>query len=63
MVNTTAGKQDIEDSYSLRRTALTRGNSYFTTLRGAQAAAEAIAAFRVTPMGVRPLQEYGSKPA
>jgi carbamoyl-phosphate synthase large subunit len=63
VVNTTEGRDEVKDSFSLRRTALTRGISYFTTLRGAQAAAEAIGAFRATPMGVRPLQEYAAAAA
>jgi carbamoyl-phosphate synthase large subunit len=61
VVNTTGGgRQEIQDSYSLRRTALMRGIAYFTTLRGAQAAAEGIGAFRDTPLTVRPLQDYNA---
>ncbi|HKA88793.1 MAG TPA: carbamoyl-phosphate synthase large subunit [Haliangiales bacterium] len=58
VVNTTAGPQEIKDSFSIRRTALTRGISYFTTLRGAQAAVAAIAAERAGAADVRSLQEY-----
>jgi carbamoyl-phosphate synthase large subunit len=59
VVNTTGGgRQEIQDSYSLRRTALMRGIAYFTTLRGAQAAAAGIGAFRDTRLTVRPLQDY-----
>jgi carbamoyl-phosphate synthase large subunit len=64
VVNTTGGgRQEIQDSYSLRRTALMRGIAYFTTLRGAQAAAAGIGAFRDTKLTVRPLQAYNSTPA
>jgi carbamoyl-phosphate synthase large subunit len=63
VVNTTGGgRQEILDSYSLRRTALMRGIAYFTTLRGAQAAAAGIGAFRSTKLTVRPLQDYNVAP-
>ena len=40
--NTTRGKQSLKDSFSLRRTALTGGIPYFTTVAGARAAVAAI---------------------
>lgn len=40
--NTTMGKQSVKDSYSIRRSTLEKGISYFTTLQGAQAASKAI---------------------
>ncbi len=43
IVNTTEGAQAIADSKSIRQAALDRGISYFTTMAGGQAAAEAIA--------------------
>ena len=55
-MNTTAGAQEIRDSFSLRRTALQRGIAYFTTLRAAQAAAAGIAVQEGAT--VRPLQAY-----
>ncbi len=58
VVNTTAGPQEIKDSFSLRRTALTRAIPYFTTMRGARAAVDAIAASHAGEPSVRPLQEY-----
>jgi carbamoyl-phosphate synthase large subunit len=58
VVNTTAGPQEIRDSFSLRRTALARGISYFTTVRAAQAAVSGIASTRARAAGVHPLQEY-----
>jgi carbamoyl-phosphate synthase large subunit len=61
VVNTTEGAAEIRDSFSLRRTALLRGISYFTTMRGAAAALSAIVAMRGAAAGVRPLQEYHSK--
>ena len=60
VVNTTAGAQEIRDSFSIRRSTLTRNVSYFTTLRGARAAADGIRAMRAHVPGVRPLQEYHS---
>ena len=50
--------QSLRDSFSIRRTALERKIPYFTTIAGAQAAAEAIAALRGGPLSVKPLQEY-----
>jgi carbamoyl-phosphate synthase large subunit len=58
VVNTTEGAQAIVDSHSLRRTALTTGISYFTTMRGARAAVEAIRAHRNEGLQVRSLQRY-----
>src|SRR6185437_14008195 len=42
--NTTEGAQAMADSFSLRRTALTNAIPYYTTVAGARAAVEAIAA-------------------
>ena len=44
--NTTEGAQAIADSFSLRRTALTHGIPYYTTVAGARAAVQAIGALR-----------------
>ena len=41
IVNTTAGKESLADSYTIRRQALNRKVTYFTTLSGAKAACEA----------------------
>ncbi len=41
IVNTTAGKQSLADSYTIRREALNHKITYFTTLAGARAACEA----------------------
>jgi carbamoyl-phosphate synthase large subunit len=56
--NTTEGAQAITDSFSLRRTALMKKIPYSTTLAGARAMVEAIAALRVSELDVAPLQSY-----
>jgi carbamoyl-phosphate synthase large subunit len=56
--NTTEGSQAIADSFSLRRTALTYGIPYYTTVAGARAAVEAIAALSAGSLEVAPLQSY-----
>jgi len=50
--------QSLRDSFSIRRTALERKIPYFTTIAGAQAAAEGIAVLRRGALTVKPLQEY-----
>ena len=56
--NTTDGAQAIQDSFSLRRSALTHGIPYYTTVEGAKAAVQAITAIREGPLEVVPLQSY-----
>jgi carbamoyl-phosphate synthase large subunit len=56
--NTTEGAQAIADSFSLRRTALTHGIPYYTTVAGARAAVQAIGALRQGCLEVAPLQSY-----
>ncbi|HEY4943343.1 MAG TPA: carbamoyl-phosphate synthase large subunit [Rhizomicrobium sp.] len=56
--NTTEGSQALTDSLSIRRTALTMKVPYYTTIAGAAAAAEAIAALQHGDLDVRPLQSY-----
>ena len=56
--NTTEGSQAIADSFSLRRTTLTNGIPYYTTVAGARAAVQAIAALRAGSLEVAPLQSY-----
>ncbi|HEU4384550.1 MAG TPA: ATP-grasp domain-containing protein, partial [Anaeromyxobacteraceae bacterium] len=58
VVNTTAGKQEIADSYSIRRETLMHRIPYFTTLTGARAAVGAMEAARRSRPEVRSLQEY-----
>ena len=56
--NTTEGKQSVEDSFSLRRTALMMKIPYYTTAAGALAAAQAIRVLAQGDLEVRPLQSY-----
>jgi len=56
--NTTEGAQAIADSFSLRRTALTNGIPYYTTVAGARAAVQAIQALRAGSLEVASLQSY-----
>ncbi len=56
--NTTEGRQSLEDSFSLRRTALMGKIPYYTTTAGALAAAQAIVALAGRTLEVRPLQSY-----
>ena len=58
VINTTEGAQALSDSFSLRRTALTYSLPYYTTMAGARAAVEAIAALRNGSLEVAPLQSY-----
>ena len=58
VLNTTAGKQSIRDSYSIRRTALLRNIFYCTTLAAGQAAIRAIRILRDNEYSVRSLQDY-----
>jgi len=56
--NTTEGKQSMQDSFSLRRSALMMKIPYYTTTAGALAAALAIGAMAQGTLEVRPLQDY-----
>jgi carbamoyl-phosphate synthase large subunit len=56
--NTTEGAQAIADSFSLRRTALTLSIPYYTTVAGARAAVQAIAALKTGGREVASLQSY-----
>ena len=60
VVNTTSTGQAIRDSFSIRRTALTKDVPYFTTIAAARAAALAIASLKRGALDVRSLQEYHS---
>jgi carbamoyl-phosphate synthase large subunit len=57
VVNTTAGRRAAHDAGSIRRAALDGGVPYLTTIPGAFAAAEAIAALRRGGLSVRALQD------
>ena len=58
VINTTQGKEEIRDSFSIRRSALLRNIPYFTTIPGAYAGALAISWLRQKELGVKPLQDY-----
>ena len=58
VVNTTEGRQAIEDSHSLRRSALLCRIAYFTTIRAARAAVEGITAQARGDLRVAPVQSY-----
>jgi carbamoyl-phosphate synthase large subunit len=58
VVNTTAGKREIADSYSIRRETLMKGLPYFTTMTGARAAVGAMEAARAGSPQVRTIQEH-----
>ncbi|MBE9556526.1 MAG: ATP-grasp domain-containing protein, partial [Proteobacteria bacterium] len=58
VVNTTEGAKSIEDSFSLRRTALTSGIPYYTTIAGARATVRAIQAMKNGSLEVASLQSY-----
>ncbi len=63
MINTTAsGAKMLSDSFSLRRTALMRSIPNYTTIPGARAAIEAIAALQTGSLEVSPIQDYAKKP-
>jgi len=57
VVNTAAGRKAARDAPSIRRAALEAQVPYFTTIPGAYAAAEAVAALRRGPLSVRALQD------
>jgi carbamoyl-phosphate synthase large subunit len=58
VINTVHGAESQKDSYSIRRTTLTQGIPYFTTLSAAKAAVRGIEALRANPIQVRSIQEY-----
>jgi carbamoyl-phosphate synthase large subunit len=60
VINTTSAGQAVRDSFSIRRTALTKDVPYFTTIAAARAAAQAIASLKRGALDVRSLQEYHS---
>ena len=59
--NTTEGAQAMSDSFSLRQAALIGNIPYYTTISGAKASVEAIAALRSRSLEVAPLQSYFSE--
>jgi carbamoyl-phosphate synthase large subunit len=62
VINTPADAHSQADSYQLRRSALDFQIPYFTTMAGAQAAAEAIEYLKNNDFEVEALQDYLSHP-
>jgi carbamoyl-phosphate synthase large subunit len=58
VINTTAGKKEISDSYSIRRESLTRGLSYFTTMEAARMGVGALEAQAAGERSYKPIQEW-----
>ncbi len=58
VINTAGSAQSVEDSFDIRRSALTGGIPHYTTIAGAQAAVHAIAALKAGTLEVAPLQSY-----
>ncbi|MFZ5439962.1 MAG: carbamoyl-phosphate synthase large subunit [Myxococcota bacterium] len=58
VINTTAGKKEISDSYGIRREALTRGLAYFTTMEAARMGVGALEAQAAGARQYRPIQEW-----
>lgn len=61
VINTIDGARSLEDSFSIRRSALECRVPYCTTIAGARAVADGIAQLRRGLLTVRPLQEYHRK--
>jgi carbamoyl-phosphate synthase large subunit len=62
VINTTNGKREVSDSFSIRRETLMKGLPYFTTLTGIRAGVAAMEAAHGGGLGVRSLQEYHGLP-
>jgi carbamoyl-phosphate synthase large subunit len=60
VMNTTEGEVAIKDSFSIRRTCVSLGIPYVTTLAAAKATVSAIAALRQGELGVETVQVYTS---
>ena len=57
VINTTAGKREIADSFSIRRQALMHGVPYFTTVQAARMAVGALEALARQKLDYKPLQD------
>jgi carbamoyl-phosphate synthase large subunit len=62
VINTPKGSGAHQDSYAVRRTALECQVPYFTTIAGADAAAEGIEFLKRQPLSVHSLQHYHATP-
>jgi carbamoyl-phosphate synthase large subunit len=58
VINTTAGKKEIADSYSIRREALLRGVAHFTTMEAADMMLGALESQAKVPREYRAIQEW-----
>jgi len=58
VINTAVGRQSVLDSFSIRRSALDRGISYVTTIRGAEAVVQAIDALKQRKIDVKSIQSF-----
>ena len=58
VINTTFGKQEISDSFSIRRESLMHSVPYFTTVQAARMAVGAMESLMHTELTVKPLQDY-----
>ena len=56
--NTTEGWQSLQDSQSIRASALAADVAYYTTAAASDAATHAIGALRAHSLEVKPLQDY-----
>ena len=63
VINTTFGKREIADSFSIRRESLMHGVPYFTTVQAARMAVGALEALAKSELTYRPLQEYLKEPS
>jgi carbamoyl-phosphate synthase large subunit len=61
IINTPSGKKERTDAYYIRRAAVEHKIPYFTTIRGAKAAVDAIKSFRNKKLEVKALQEIIGK--
>ena len=61
VINTVGDKKSQEDSYSIRRTALTQNIPYYTTIAGAKAMVNGLEAIKKEKIDVRSIQEYHKK--
>ena len=62
VINTPTDAHSQADSYYIRRCALDYQVPYFTTIAGAEAAAEGIEYLKQREFDVKALQDYGAPP-
>ncbi len=58
VINTTFGKQEISDSFSIRRESLMHGLPYYTTVQAARMCVDALEAIARGELSVKSLQSY-----